>query len=106
MYFTTTCISLTVLQYPTYTWLEAANIVPSNTTTYALKDIQKALESASGALPYVGCRGKVFSEVWYYSHAKGMVQDLQFTPVPSTTKSKCPATGIQYHQRSSGSEQA
>ncbi|CAG7854830.1 Ribonuclease T2-like 1-A Short=RNase T2-like A; Flags: Precursor [Serendipita indica DSM 11827] len=99
-------VSQAYLKYPTYKWLEAANIVPSNSTTYTLKDMESALESASGALPYLGCRGNVLSEVWYYSHAKGMVQDLQLTPVKSTTKSKCPATGIRYPQRSSGSEQA
>lgn len=41
------------IQYPTFKWLAAANIAPSNTTNYALAAIEKALTNASGALPYV-----------------------------------------------------
>lgn len=46
-------VALHDLKYPTYDWLSAANIVPSNTTTYKLSQIQDALTKASGALPYV-----------------------------------------------------
>lgn len=41
------------LQYPTYKWLSAAGIVPSNTTTYTLQNISSVLTKASGAIPYV-----------------------------------------------------
>lgn len=59
---------------PTYSWLEAAGIVPSNTTTYNLGDIQATLTKAFGAVPYLACSGAtsadgsgktVLSEVWY-----------------------------------------
>ena len=69
-------------KYPTYEWLSAAGIVPSNTTTYSLSAIQDALTKASGAIPYIGCSGTRYnatdagqgtsdsgrtelSEVWY-----------------------------------------
>lgn len=45
--------ALHYLKYPTFDWLSAASIVPSNTTTYKLSQIQDALTKASGALPYV-----------------------------------------------------
>ncbi len=38
---------------PTYDWLAAAGILPSNTTTYPLSQIQDALTKAYGAVPYV-----------------------------------------------------
>lgn len=67
---------------PTHKWLAAAGIVPSNTTTYTLSDIQTALTDAFGAVPYLACSGNAYnttaagqgsadsgktalSEVWY-----------------------------------------
>lgn len=67
---------------PTHTWLAAAGIVPSNTTTYTLGAIQAALTEAFGAVPYLACTGAAYnttaagqgtldsgktalSEVWY-----------------------------------------
>lgn len=59
---------------PTYEWLAAAGIVPSNTTTYSLVDIQTVLTEAFGAVPYLACTGAesadgsgytALSEVWY-----------------------------------------
>lgn len=93
------------LKYPTYQWLADANITPSNSTTYTLSAIQGALKQASGAIPYLGCQGGALSEVWYFNHVAGAVQDLQFTPVDSTTATTCPSSGIHYYQRANGSEQ-
>ncbi|KAL4246991.1 RNase T2 family protein, partial [Abortiporus biennis] len=42
-------------QYPTFDMLAASGIVPSNTTTYTLTQLQTALKSQTGALPYLGC---------------------------------------------------
>ena len=66
-------------QLPTYDWLADAGIVPSNTTSYSLHDIQNALRIRFGATPYLGCSGPkysapnstdhgktVLSEAWYY----------------------------------------
>jgi ribonuclease T2 len=70
---------------PTYEWLSAQGIKPSNRTTVALTDLQSALVKGYGALPYIGCSGPRWnetsagkgskdngrtqiSEVWYYFH--------------------------------------
>lgn len=70
---------------PTFDWLSAAKVVPSNKTTYSLSDFQNPLAKAYGAVPYIGCSGPaynttdagkgtsdkggtVISEVWYYMH--------------------------------------
>lgn len=76
---------------PTFTWLAAAGIVPSNTTAYTLADVQTVLAGAFGAVPYLGCSGPkynstaagagsgdagytVLDEVWYCEFS---------TPLPS-----------------------
>lgn len=68
---------------PTYGWLSAANIRPSNSTNYTLSNMQAALRKGYGAVPYLGCSGPryntttaglgsndtgytVLSETWYY----------------------------------------
>lgn len=98
------------IKYPTYDWLAAANILPSNTTTYNLTAIQSALTKASGAVPYLGCSGPtgnktVLSEVWYYAHSIGTPQDLNYKPVNQTGSSSCSMVSpIMYPLRSTGSE--
>ncbi|KAG8749186.1 ribonuclease T2-like [Serendipita sp. 396] len=99
-------VSRAYLKYPTYTWLETAQIVPSNTVTYTLSAIEGALREGSGAMPYLGCKGSTLTEVWYYSHAKGQVQDVDLVPVEATDKSKCPESGIRYPERKQGSERS
>ncbi|TVY58979.1 Ribonuclease T2-like 1-A [Lachnellula cervina] len=83
---------------PTWIWLGAQGIYPSNSTTYSLTDFQSALAKGFGALPYIACSGPkynataagngtldnggtVLSEVWYYHHVLGRVQARQGTPV-------------------------
>ena len=73
-------------------------------TTYDLSDIQEALQAQTGALPYLGCYHGVLSEVWYFNHVLGPVQNLDFQAVDTTTTSTCPDTGIQYPERTTGSE--
>jgi ribonuclease T2 len=46
---------------PTYGWLSAANIRPSNTTTFTSGDIQDALTKGFGALRYIGCSGPKYN---------------------------------------------
>jgi len=70
---------------PTFGFLNAAGIKPSNTTTYSLSAMQSALTRGYGAVPYIGCSGPrynttaagagssdngytVVSEMWYYFH--------------------------------------
>ncbi|KAJ4417999.1 hypothetical protein N0V82_005851 [Gnomoniopsis sp. IMI 355080] len=104
---------------PTYDWLAAAGIVPSNTTTYSLVDIQSALTEAFGAVPYLACSGAesadgsgytALSEVWYYHHAVGRPQDRVKVPVAANATGgslgNCAteAGAIHYYQRTNGSE--
>lgn len=84
-------------QYPTFDMLAAyveldliksdfhhffcrAGIVPSNKTTYTLDQIQTAIKSQTGSVPFFGCsaNGTVLSEVWYFSHVHGTVRFFRF----------------------------
>lgn len=106
---------------PTYNWLAAAGITPSNTTKYSLADLQSALTGAYGALPYIGCTGPrnnvtgdtgytVVDEVWYYSHVFGRPQAGNSTPVgadsiPGSTSSCAKSEGaLWYYERNPTSE--
>jgi ribonuclease T2 len=52
-----------------------ANIVPSNKTMYKLGDLEAAVKSQLGGVPYFGCtqNGTVLSEVWYFNYVFGTV---------------------------------
>ncbi|ORY76635.1 ribonuclease T2-like protein [Protomyces lactucae-debilis] len=98
--------------HPTYEWLARAGITPSNTTTYSLSQIQAAIRNATGVNAFVGCNRNaamnntrdVFSEMWYYGHVEGRVQDLDFVPVDSNKfgNSTCVSSGITYPLRGKG----
>ena len=115
------------MNLPTYGWLSAKNIRPSNTTAYSLSDMQFALSTGFGAVPYIGCSGPRYnetkvgngtrdsgrtylSEVWYYYHVYGRVQRGQGLPVNASINggsiSSCATTpgAIRYPLRSNGSE--
>ena len=94
---------------PTAKFLAAAGIVPSNTTSYTLSDIQAALTKQWGAVPYLGCSGSRFNstkagngtsdngrivldEVWYYMHILGKAQNMIYTPVNATAPDTTCAT--------------
>ncbi|EPE31363.1 Ribonuclease Rh-like protein [Glarea lozoyensis ATCC 20868] len=112
---------------PTWGWLGAAGIYPSNSTTYSLGKLQGALKDGFGATPYIGCSGPrwnetalgkgsadngrtVLSEVWYYMHVFGRVQGRQGVPVEAGANggsvSSCVKVegGVRYLERSVGSE--
>lgn len=108
---------------PTYDWLAAEGIVPSNKTQYSLKDIQSALKKHYGAVPYLGCYGEKYSqvhgskntsdhgstelaEVWYFSYANGRPQDVNVTHIDSVTPTSCAHTdgAIWYYERTPSSE--
>ncbi|KAK5694852.1 hypothetical protein LTR97_009443 [Elasticomyces elasticus] len=116
----------TVIKYfmrlPTWGWLGASGIYPSNSTTYSLSDMESALSQQYGAVPYLGCSGPrynttvaganstdsgrtVLSEVWYYFHAYGRPQDGQSIPFNQTGTSSCAkaAGAISYPERATGS---
>jgi ribonuclease T2 len=112
---------------PTWGWLSAKKIHPSNTTSYSLSDIQSALKAGFGAVPYVGCSGPRYnttkagqgslddgftrmSEAWYYLHVYGKPQRGQGKPVPADINggrisncAKAPGA-IWYYERAKGSE--
>lgn len=94
-------------QYPTFDMLATFGIVPSNQTTYKLSQIQAALQSQVGALPYLGCgkNGTVLQEVWYFQHVVGTEQFGHFKTIDSTTKTSCSSTAdIWYYERTPTSE--
>jgi ribonuclease T2 len=121
----------TAVQYyknlPTYGWLSAGGIRPSNTTTYTLSDMQAALTKGFGALPYIGCTGPKYNtttagkgssdngytivdEVWYYHHVYGRVQRAQALPVNASINGASVSTcaqakgALSYPLRTTGSE--
>jgi len=94
-------------QYPTFDMLASFGIVPSNKTTYSLSQIQNALRSQTGALPFLGCttNGTVLSEVWYFNHVFGTEQFGAFKHLDTTTPSSCSSTApIRYLERAATSE--
>lgn len=111
---------------PTWSWLSARNIRPSNTTTYTLGDIQAVLTAGFGAVPYIACQGPRYnataagngtldhgytqlSEVWYYHHVYGRPQRGQAVPVNASINGgslgNCAKTpgAIHYYERAAGS---
>lgn len=90
-------------------FLLSAGIVPSNTTTYTLAQIEDALLTQTGAIPFVGCTGNngtVLDEMWYFNHVLGTEQFGRFSPVNSTSPSTCSDDGIRYLERTPSSERA
>ncbi|CAG7937060.1 unnamed protein product [Penicillium nalgiovense] len=80
-----------------YEFLANAGIVPSQTQTYALADIEAALEQAHGDPVTVRCRGGAINEIWYYFNIAGSLQSGEFIPAgPDGQKSNCPSRGIKY----------
>jgi hypothetical protein len=59
-------------------FLANAGIVPSQTQTYALADIEAALEQAHGDPVTVRCRGGAINEIWYYFNIAGSLQSGKF----------------------------
>jgi ribonuclease T2 len=112
---------------PTWGWLKAKDIVPSNSTGYSLSSIQAALKDGFGAKPYIACSGPpynetkagkgsldkgktVLNEVWYYHHAIGRVQRGQALRVDADivggSLGNCATTpgAVWYYERTNGSE--
>ncbi|KAF9454076.1 ribonuclease T2 [Macrolepiota fuliginosa MF-IS2] len=94
--------------FPTYKFLAAGGVLPSNKTTYKLDDLEAIIKSQTGAVPFFGCanNGTVLNEVWYFNHVHGSEQFGSYKTIDSTTLSTCTRTGgIRYLERTPGSEQ-
>ena len=116
-------------QLPTWSWLAAKGIRPSNASAYSLTDLQSALSTGFGALPYIGCSGPryntteagkkanstdsgftVLTEAWYYYHVYGRPQRVQGLPVNASigggSVSNCAKApgAVWYYQRTKTSE--
>ncbi|KAJ6083223.1 hypothetical protein N7467_007358 [Penicillium canescens] len=82
---------------PTHEFLANNGIVPSQTQTYALADIEGALERAHGNPVTVRCQRGALNEVWYYFNIAGSLQTGKFhSASPDGQKSNCPSKGIRY----------
>ena len=122
-YFETTIAYYRTL--PSWGWLSAASIHPSNTTAYSLSSIQGALTQGFGELPFVGCGGPkyneteagrgsddnggtVLNEIWYYYHVYGASQRNQGVrvPAPESFRTTCAKAkdAIWYYERTVRSE--
>ncbi|KAF3350403.1 hypothetical protein VD0002_g2119 [Verticillium dahliae] len=83
---------------PSYEWLKKAGIVPSETVTYTLDQIQTVLTAHHGHNVIVNCnKNKELNELWYHFNVKGSIQTGVFVPVdPVGSPSSCPKEGIKY----------
>lgn len=79
----------------TYRALEMAGIEPDAKRTFALADIQAALEKFSGSRVILKCSGHgVLHEAWYVYFVKGSLQSGEFVPARDSFKGdqgNCPA---------------
>lgn len=67
-------------QLPTYDWLSAAGIVPSNTQTYTLSQLQAVAKGRFGQPITWGCRSGVLNEAHYGYYTRGNVVTGEFIP--------------------------
>ncbi|KAF2431450.1 ribonuclease T2 [Tothia fuscella] len=92
---------------PTFTFLSACGILPTNETTYTLETIETCLRAATGFVPHLGCSSDNYlNEIWYYFHLRGRLGDRNagttgFQGTNSTFKSTCSTEGIRYPHKSS-----
>ncbi|KAK8051464.1 hypothetical protein PG993_002849 [Apiospora rasikravindrae] len=112
---------------PTWSWLEASGIRPSNASTFSLTDFAGPLAQGFGAIPYIGCSGPkyntteagkgssdagytVINEIWYYYHVYGRVQRQQGLAVNANitggrlTNCATAPGALHYYERTAGSE--
>ncbi|KAF2999080.1 hypothetical protein E8E14_005644 [Neopestalotiopsis sp. 37M] len=107
----------------------SGNSTTTPPTALSLTDIQDALVAGFGKLPYIGCSGPrynatdagkgsldngytVLTEVWYYHHVLGRVQDADAVKVHANitggSVSSCAKTpgALRYYERTPGSDVA
>ncbi|KAI0478974.1 ribonuclease T2-like protein [Xylariaceae sp. FL0804] len=120
---TTTAAAAVAAAYPT----NSSSGGGGGGSGHSLVDLQAALRAGFGALPYIGCSGPtynetaegagsdddgltVLSEMWYYHHVYGRVQDHRAVRVDADiaggSVTNCATTpgAIQYYERTPGSD--
>ena len=77
---------------PTYEWLAAAGIVPSDSESYSSDAIREALRTKHGVSATIGCKGGVLDSVWYYFHVDGSLKAGDFVAAEPTNgaRGNCP----------------
>lgn len=78
---------------PTYKFLEAAGITPSDTKQYSKADMLAAINNSTfGHSAYLGCNNNgALQEVWYHFNLRGAVANGMFVPIESPVGTgKCP----------------
>ncbi|KAG7911382.1 hypothetical protein KL906_000703 [Ogataea polymorpha] len=82
---------------PTYRWLEAAGITPSDSHTYTKQQIDEALRSRFGGEVYFKCDSNhALNEVWYFHHLRGSIPHGKYVPIDALISSNCPSFGIKF----------
>ncbi|KAG7700548.1 hypothetical protein KL951_000663 [Ogataea haglerorum] len=82
---------------PTYKWLEAAGITPSDSRTYSKQQIDEALRSRFGKEVYFKCdRNHALNEIWYFHHLRGSIPQGNYVPIDAMISSNCPSFGIKF----------
>ncbi|GAA5827978.1 hypothetical protein JCM11251_005675 [Rhodosporidiobolus azoricus] len=93
-------------QLPTYDWLAAGGVVPSETARYTLAQLQAVAKKQHGHEIVWGCTNSgALDEAWYVYDIKGGVASGKFVPTaPVNAKSSCPDTGISYLPKTGGAD--
>ncbi|ODH14019.1 hypothetical protein ACO22_06729 [Paracoccidioides brasiliensis] len=92
------------LGLPSYDILSAAGIHPSDTETYELDAIEKALKTVHGVDVVVRCRNGALNELFYHYNIAGPFESGRFVPAaPVGGSSNCPKQGIRYKPKKSPS---
>lgn len=92
----------------TYSALSSAGILPSETTTYSLQQIQDALTAVTGSSVVLGCEKGKLNQAWYSYNVRGSLQTGDFVPTEPAGKGgrgTCPKTGISYLPKADGGQQ-
>ncbi|GAV27303.1 hypothetical protein PMKS-000767 [Pichia membranifaciens] len=84
-------------ELPTYEWLAANGIVPSNEQTYTKQQIEDTLTARFGQPVFIKCnRYQAIQEVWYFHHLRGSIVDGYYQPIAALLESQCPESGIKF----------
>lgn len=81
---------------PTYEWLSNAGITPSSSTTYTLKELQAAVQSAAGVTASFDCDDDELYQIEYWFNVQGPVPSGDFIAINAYEAGSCKSSGIKY----------